>query len=893
MNQLPPRWVDRLIGRLAPEHFADEIRGDLHEMFEGDVDRIGVRRAKRRFVFNALGFLVRSFFWRKDQRKYVNPIIMTGSYFKMARRSLVANKGTTIINVLGLVIGIASALVISSVIRFEQSFDSFHTKKDDIYRVVRITGKDNLEYRSGIVYPLPEAMREEIPGVEITAMEYLGGSSVDILSSDGKTLNKFVEAGGVASIEPGFFEMFDFAGSPLRWIAGDPKTALQEPFSLVITKDIAQKYFGQEDPLGKSLRFMKSLDFKVTGVIDDFPPNTDFPFKLMISYSSMPGIFGKRFEEWVSVNDGHTVYVYAPNMTKAELEERLDKIHSSHVSKDISDYRHYRLQEFSELHYDPRFGNFGGRTITHETVLALQIIALFMLLAGCINYINLSTAQSTLRSKEIGLRKVLGSLPHHLVMQFLTETLIVVGLAAVTAVGLVVLLMPSIQNLLNLQVSYDLSEPFILISLAAVVGGVTLFSGLYPAFVISKFNPIASLRAKFNNEKVGGVNLRKVLVIAQFTITQILAVGTFIVISQMNYFQNVDMGFNREAVIVNINAMHLAAKTASATEMSARRGVIAELKSLPFVSAVSSSFTLPSGVERNRSSRSIGPLDASNSQEYESYEHFSIDDAFLDLYQIKMVAGRQLNEGDTTLESILINEALMRNLGYSDPEKAIGEEVKFGDQSRTRIVGIVGDFYSNSLKERVDNTAMVYRPEQHRWLSIRLDLNDDQSMANALAGIENVWNTHFPDVVFQYQFFDENIDAFYQQEFKYSKLFQIFSMIFIGIGCLGLYGLITFIANKKGKEIAIRKTLGASISNIIAMFSKEYVVMIAISFALAIPVVWYGVNEWLKGFVDHLPLQWWMFVAPGVLVLAIALLVVGTKSYNAARVNPVDKLKYE
>lgn len=821
---------------------------------------------------------------------FLNNLTMTASYFKMARRSLMANKSTTFINVLGLVIGITSALVIASVVRFEQSFDTFHSRKDDIFRVVRIsTGDKNdaLEYRAGIVYPLADAMRSEIPGVEITEMEYLGGSSVDILGSDGTTLKKFVEPAGVVTVEPGFFKMFDYAGEPLHWIAGNPRTALVEPNSLVITKEIATKYFGKEDPLGQTLRFMKKYDFKITGVIDDFPANTDFPFKLMISYSSMPGIFGQRLdEEWVSVNDGHTVYVYSPNLTKEDLEERLDKIHAAHVGKDISDYRHYRLEEFKELHYDPRFGNFSGRTITHDTILALQIIVLFLLLAGCINYVNLSTAQSTLRSKEIGLRKVLGSEHRHLLIQLLTETFVVVIVAAIIAVALVSMLMPAIQNMLNLRINYDLSDPLILTSLAVVVISVTLLSGLYPAFIISKFNPSATLRTKFNSEKVGGVNMRKVLVVAQFTITQILAVGTFIVISQMNYFQNVDMGFNRKAVIVNIPII-------TAQDPVGRRATIAELKTLPFVSSVSASFTLPSGLERNRSSRSIGLPNANSSPDYENYEHYSIDENFLDLYQIKLLAGRNLTESDTTIKNILVNKTLMHNLGFDEESKAIGADVKFGRGEHARIAGIVDDFYSNSLKEGVDNMAMIYRPGEYRWLSIRLDLNEDHPMSGAISSIEKVWNNNFPDVFFQYQFFDENISAFYKQEVKYSRLFQIFSLIFVGIGCLGLYGLITFIANKKGKEIAIRKTLGATVTNIIAMFSKEYVILIAISFALALPVVWYGVNEWLSGFSNHLELQWWMFVAPGAIVLAIALLVVGSKSYNAARVNPVETLKYE
>jgi ABC-type antimicrobial peptide transport system permease subunit len=288
----------------------------------------------------------------------------------------------------------------------------------------------------------------------------------------------------------------------------------------------------------------------------------------------------------------------------------------------------------------------------------------------------------------------------------------------------------------------------------------------------------------------------------------------------------------------------------------------------------------------------VGRPDAVAITDYLNYEHYSIDEAYLDLYQIKLLAGRNLVESDSMVDNILINERLMKNLGIATPQDAIGVEVKLNTK-QAFIVGVVNDFYGNSLKEDVDNVAMLFRPSQYRWMSVRLDLNNDESMTNALSEIERTWNKNYPDYVFQYRFLDDNVKAFYEQEFKYSKLFQIFSMIFIGIGCLGLYGLITFIANKKGKEIAVRKTLGATIGNIIVMFSKEYVTLIVISFLLALPVAWYGVDEWLSGFKNHIELQWWMFAAPGMIVLAMALLVVGSKSYNAARANPVEKLKCE
>lgn len=881
----PPRWAEHFISRLAPGHLADEIRGDLYEMYSIDVQKTGVRRARRRYLINMIGFLARSFFWKRTKRNLYYTS-MTGSYFKMARRSLLANKGTTIINILGLVIGIASALVIANVIRFEQSFDTFHSNRDDIYRLIRISGKDELQYRSGISMPVASALRDEIPGIEVAAVEYHGGGNVDVVSPDGKMVAKFIEPGGVVSVEPNFFEVIDFAGKPVQWIAGNPATALTDPSGVVITREIAQKYFGKGDPMGQLLRFQKAIDLKVNGVVEDFPVNTDFPFKFMIPYEAIKNFYGpQKVNNWVSTNDNHHVYIYAPGKDKKELEDRINAVHAAHVDKDLAELRHYGLQEFREVHYDARFGNYSKRTISHETVLALQVIVLFLLLAGCINYINLATAQSTLRSKEIGLRKVLGSQRRHLVFQFLTETFMVVALAAVVAVALVLIFIPSIRNMLDLQMDYSLLDPFVLAWLVVVVAGVTIFSGLYPAFVISRFNPLAALRAKFNNDKIAGINLRKVLVVAQFTITQILAVGTFIVISQMNFFQNVDMGFNREAAVVSMRVIDRSPQL--------RRSLEGELKSLAFVSGVTASFTLPSGVDRQRSSRSIGYPDASSMPDYRSYEYFSIDESYLDLYQIKLLAGRNLKESDTTEANILINEALMKDLGIATPADALGVELKFGGGGKTTVVGVVGDFYGNSLKERADNVAMLYQPKEYRYISILLDLKNSESMSNVLSQIENVWNKNYPDQAFGYTFLDDNIKAFYQQEFKYSKLFQIFSMIFIGIGCLGLYGLITFIANKKGKEIAIRKTLGATISNIIVMFSKEYVMLIGISFVIALPVVWYGVNEWLSSFQSHIELQWWMFAMPGFIVLAIALVVVGSKCYEAARANPVDKLKYE
>jgi putative ABC transport system permease protein len=878
----PPKWAETLIERLAPEHLAEEIKGDLYEMFLSDAKHFNDSSARQKYSWRVIGFLAKTFFWKRPTHQNHN---MTGSYFKMAKRSLLANKGTTTINVLGLVIGIASALAIISIIRFELSFDTFHTDHKNIYRMVRVSGADLSEFRTGIPYAIPPAMKDISSIKKMTKLEYLGGATVDVLSADGKFERQFVEEGGVVTVEPEFFDVIDFADSPIKWISGDPKTSLSEPRSLVVTSTIAKKYFGDESPIGQTLRFQKAFDFKITGVIEDFPSNTDFPFRMLVSYSSMPLMFKERMSDWVSANDGHSMYVVLQEgVNVKDVEEQIAKVHAANVAKDLSAHRHYFLQPLREVHFDPNFGTFSRRTITHETILALELIVFCLLAVGCINYVNLSTAQSTLRSKEIGMRKIMGSSQKNLIVQFLVETLIVVVIAAFAALGLLAAFMPSVVSTLGLPVKINFYDSFLWITLASVIAAVTICAGLYPALVISKFNPITAIKNQFTTGRIVGVSLRKTLVVIQFTATQVLAVGTFIVVAQMEFFRNVDMGFDRNAAVVTIRLLN--------NDPSSLNSFVAELRRLPFVDNVAKSFTLPSGVDRNRNSRNIGKPEAKDVQDYQTYEYCAVDENFLDLYGIRLIAGRNLTPADSS-RNILVNEALMRNLGYSNPLDIVGAELKLGGNGMVHVVGVINDYYGNSLKERVDNIALDANAGRYRQVSVRLDLAADQNMTDVLTKLEQTWKLIYPEHAFQALFLDDNITMFYEQELKYSRLFQIFSAMFVLIGCLGLYGLITFIANKKGKEIAVRKTLGASASNIIVMFSREYVALIAVSFALAVPIAWYGVNEWLTNFENHVDVQWWLFAVPGVMVLAIALAVVCMKSFNAAMANPVDKLRNE
>jgi ABC-type antimicrobial peptide transport system permease subunit len=881
-----PDWVDSLIENLAPQRFREEIMGDLHEFYIQDIEVNGLKSARRKYVLNGLGFLAKSFFWKKSSHS--NSLIMLSSYFKMATRSLMAYKGTAIINILGLVIGIASAIVILTVIRFELGFDKFHSNIDRIYRVVRVSGDDMSEFRTGVSYPVPNAIKEEISSLEmVTSVEYFGGAQVEIMSADGTSIKKFGEGAGFVLAEPSFFKVLDFKGTNFKWLNGNPEKALTEPFSIVLTRALAKKYFGDGNALGETLKLERQIDCKVTGVIEDLPNNTDFPFKALVSYSTLKRLSSEeQLNNWFSVNDTHQTYVLLrPGVTEEEMEEKIAKVHAAHTPKELSDSRHYLLQKLSDMHYDARFGTFSGRTISRDTILGLSLVAIFLLLTASINYINLSTAQSTLRAKEIGLRKVMGSNRKNVVAQHLTETFLIVLLASVIALGLSEGLLFYFQSLLNItKTQYNFTDPFILLALAAIIILVTLLAGSYPSLVLSRFNPVTALKNKFSTEQFSGFSLRKVLVVLQFTITQMLVVGTFIVVSQMDYFRNIDMGFNKEGIVTT---------RIPNQDPGVLQVMEDKLRAQAFVSDVSFSFTLPSGVNRNHSYQDIGLPQADAMKDYHVFEYVAIDDSFLDLYDIKLAAGRNLTIQDSA-GNILINKTLMKNLGFSNHEEVLGKQLKMSGNRLVTVVGVVEDYFSNSLKEGVDNIVMLMNPSNYSIASIKLDVKDGKSsLPEAVEKVEKIWRESFPEFIFSYEFMDDNVAAFYKQEQKYADLFKMFSLIFLLIGTLGLYGLITFIVSRKGKEVAIRKVLGATISNILVMFSKEYLLLIMISFLLAMPITYYAVDSWLSNFHNHIELKWYLFLIPGLLVLFIALSVIITKSIRAATTNPVDKLKYE
>jgi putative ABC transport system permease protein len=879
----PPRWIDNLIDLFAPFDLAEEIRGDLYELYRIDIHRKSIPAARLAYIANAFGFLFRRFFWKRNSLSLNTPAMLR-NYFTIAYRSLLSYKSNTVINVLGLTIGIASALTIFTFIRHELSYDTFHSDIEHIYRVVRVSGKDRSEARTGVSYPVPRALKDEIASFQkITSMEYFGEILVEVPDTSGTVIAQFKENSGLAMVEPSFFEVLDFKDKPIRWLQGNPARALVDPFSVVLTESLAKKYFGEGNIVGKTLRFEKEADCKVTGVVSDFPANTDFPFTMLISYSTLRQIKARMQDDWSSVEDNHQTYIRLPeNITKEEAEAQIAKVHAAHTPEDLHRNRLYILQSLSDVHFESRFGNYNSRSVSKTMLLAMALVAIFLLLTCCINYINLATAQSAMRAKEVGLRKVMGSSRRSLIWQFLTETCVVVLIAGFISLALSELLLFKLQSLLNLPLQRHLNDPFILATLGIVMLTVILFSGLYPSFSISKMNPVNSLKSKFTTETLGGFSFRKVLVVVQFTITQIIAVSAFIVVSQMHFFRNQDMGFDQEAIITFPIPHH--------DDSVARHQLEDRFRAQAFVSNVSFSYTLPAGVHRRQNARSIWL--SGESAPNVIFEYQAADSSYIHLFGIQLLAGRNINNYDRETE-VLITRNLAKRLHFSTPEEAIGQPASMSGKDVT-IVGVVEDFYNNSLKEDLGSIVITNNTKAFTSVSVKLQsVQQYEALQQAMGALQAIWKETYPTHFFEYRFFDDNVKAYYEQEQKYAQLFQIFSIIFLLIGCLGLYGLIAFVVNSKSKEVAIRKVLGATISNILVMFSKEYIQLIVISFVLAVPVAYYILDSWLSNFKNRIPMAWWMFVLPGILVLCIAVMVIILKSMRTVQANPVDKLKYE
>ena len=807
-----------------------------------------------------------------------NRNFMLKNYFKTAWRNLLRNKSYAIINVTGLATGIAACLLIFLVVQYETSFDDFHPNKDRIYRVVSVSsGPDGVTLGSGTPMPMDEGLRLDFP--ELTNV----GS---IMLNDGSHFSvgpskKFKEDLAYYA-DPQFFQIFDF-----KWLAGDKKTALAEPNTVVLTRDEARRFFGDwHTAIGKTIRYENKRDFKVTGILENTPANTDFPLKVVMSWVTLlkkGGDLSGNAIDWVNTSSDRNTYLILPaGISETKFNADLASFAKKHIPPPNNKTNSFQLQALKDMHYNTLVDIYSGHPFSKQLINVISLIGMFLVIIACANFINLATAQAVNRSKEVGIRKVLGSNRRQLVVQFISETLIVTICAVLLACAIAIIVLPMLNTLLEVDLSRRfLLNPISLLFLLGVVIGVTFLAGLYPALVLSGFDPIEALKNKIKAGRSTGISLRRILVVAQFCIAQFLVIGTLVLIYQMNYFRDKPLGFDKDFVIT----VPFPGDSAGRARIN---GLEDQLLQEAGIKDVSISLYGPadnsgwfSDFKFNNSARSV---DFGASLKWADPDYFR-------LYEMQFLAGGPYKKTDT-ISGYVVNETLIHKLGITDPNLAIGKQIMLWDDPKKNvpITGVIKDFNEGSLKNAIAPVLMAPWKALYRKLNIKIQPGN---MHQTLARVEDLWNKTYPEGVYEYQFLDRTIADFYKSENQLSSLFKIFAGIAIFIACLGLYGLVSFMALQRIKEVGIRKTLGASVGQIVYLFSKEFTLLIILAFVLSAPVGYFIMHQWLQDFIYRITIGPGIFILAIVSSLFVAWMAVGYKAIRAALSNPVKSLRSE
>ena len=802
---------------------------------------------------------------------------MFRNYFKTALRNLKRNKSYAIINVLGLSVGIAASLLIFLVIQFETSFDNFHKKKNNIYRIgTTLHLQDGVKYTPGCAFPVAPQLRIDFPQIKEVASIFLRSSHQITIDNVNGQQKKLIDPNFYYA-EPEFFKMFDFG-----WIAGNEQV-LKEPTNAVLTQATAEKFFGDwKSAIGKTIKVNNKRVYKIAGILKNIPANSDFPLSVVVGQSALQNSnYKENLTDWVSTfSDAYTFVVLPPELSPQKFNTQLIDFTKKHKPAEYAADA-LIVQPLTEIHYDDRFGNYNYHEFSHSLINALAFIAIFLLVIACVNFINLATAQAVNRSKEVGVRKVLGSNRLQLAFQFLGETLLITVAAIVIAMGIAEAALPFLNNLLGTRMTMNFIVNPVLILFAVIITIlVTLLSGLYPAIILSGFNPVTALKSKITAKMVGGISLRRALVVLQFVIAQVLIIGMLIVVSQMDYFKNASLGFDKTEII-NVplpgDSMSLSRTDYLKNSLLANSNII----------KVSFSYGSPSD-ENNW--HSDFKFDHSAKQiNFESNLKWADPDYFR-LYDLQFVAGHAYAPSDT-VRDFVVNETLLHKLGITNPQEAIGKQINFWNGSKVgNIAGVIKDFNALSLQKPMSAVVLGTWKDVYQTINIKIKPGAEKSV---LPYVEKLWNKTFPSYVYDYKFLDASIANFYKQENDLSQLYKIFAAIAIFISCLGLYGLVSFMAVQRTKEMGIRKVLGATAQNIIYLLSKEFTLLIIIAFAVSAPIAYYFMSQWLSNYAYRINLNASVFIVAIISCIVIAWISVGYRAIRAAIANPVKSLRME
>jgi len=808
---------------------------------------------------------------------------MLKHYLTVSFRNLWRNKFHSAINIFGLAIGISACLVIFLLVRFELSYNKGFTGYEHIYRIHSSFSGLFSGLNRGAPTATAPYIKENFKGVE--AVTHFHTYSATVKAASG-TQQDFGKQDKLALTSPDYFKVFN----SYQWLAGSPEQSLSQPHKVVLTNDKAKLYFGDlpaDQYLNKELFYRDSLRLTVSGVVAKLPFNTDLEITDFISFATIESSWLKKSYgrvDWSSVNSSSQVFIKKnANSSQGDIEAQLPLLAARYKEKSTWDAENkFNLQPLADLHYNAGSGIFDfSREPAHmPTLTTLSIVAILLLLIGCINFINLETAQAVRRAKEVGVRKVMGSNRIRLVVQFISESTLIALFSLLLALPLTEAGLLIFSEFIPAGVIFSIIEvlPF-LVGILVVVG---ILAGAYPAFVLSSFLPALALKntAFANSSQSRSAYLRKALIVFQFTFAQILIIGTLVVGWQIRYILNKDLGFSKEAVIYFDTPWW---------EKSEKIELLKnEIRTLSDVKDFSMSDAPPSA-----NGWSSSTLEHKNKTGVSKVNTFrkNGDTAYLDFYNIKLVAGRNLLESDTVKE-LLINETLLKNLGFDSPEQAIGEVVSFNN-AQLPIVGVVKDFHIQSMHNAIEPVVLGCENKNFNCFNLRFHTTAGEDLKTSITKIEAAWKKIYPDAPFSYSFLDDTVKNFYQTEQRISKLINTATLFAIFISCLGLFGLASYSTTQRTKEIGIRKVLGASVQQITLLLSREFLVFVFIAFILAVPVAVWGSKLWLKGYAYHIELSVWMFVAAAIAALAVAFITISIKTIRAAQSNPVDSLRHE
>jgi putative ABC transport system permease protein len=822
---------------------------------------------------------------------------MIKNYLKTALCGFWKHKLSTLINIIGLSIGISAALVIYLMAHFDFSFDKFYPDSDRIYRVVtNFSTQGGNGYSGGVCGPLAEAVRNRVTGLSGSAPFFiidaftLNHTGVAIPEASKAPL-KFKYKEDMVLADQRYFDLL-----PYTWVAGS-KTSLDQPFTVVLTAKKAKNYFPEltyRQMLGRVIIYGDSIKTTVGGIVEAHQENTDFNFSDFISYSTASSIFALKsnlqLTDWGSVTPSSQLFVKLPSTAAvANIEKQLDdllKTNEAPSPGEKANTTELRLEKLSDVHFDDEYASFYERTANKRMLYGLSIIGLFLLLLGCINFINLTTAQASQRAKEIGIRKTLGSGRGGLIVQFLSETFFITVLAVIISVALTPVILRLFADFIPEGVSADfLHQPGLILFLLLLTVVVSLASGFYPAIVLSGYQPLQVLKDQAYNHKgkTGTAFLRKSLTVTQFVIAQFFIMATLMVSKQLYYALHRDLGFNKEGILTVSTPWNSIDPSLKAVFMD-------KIKALPGVGLASVGGASPSS--DNTHSADVTYADGKKEIKTEVQERFG-DENYIGVYKIKLLAGRNLRPGDLS-KAFLINSTCGKALGFNRPEAAVGHFLNYNGNDM-QIVGVTGDFYYRSLRSPIKPLVILTSVNSYFnstfHIALRPQTPGGDEWKRAIAGMETAWKQLYPDDVFQYQFFDGSIAKFYDSERQTSVLLTWSTGLSIVISCLGLLGLVIYTTHQRVKEIGVRKVLGATVEQIVALLSRELVFLIVLAFVIVTPIAWWSMNKWMQSFADRTAINWWIFVVSGGGMLVTALVISGFQTVKAALANPTKSLR--